>query len=138
MSDFRDIHYKLDQLVEEMKKNESDENGKKVIEEICQLIIQDSMLIICGVNHGDGMVDPNGFYGPDHRFYFHVFSSKLRFDASKYTDPMLVRITELMQVIFTNDEIGGISLDYDPKDGTVLIQKEDILNCLQQIAKNKL
>lgn len=138
MNDYRDIHYKLDILAQEMKENESEENGKKVVEELCELIIQDSMLLISGVDHGYGLVDPNGFYGPDHRFYIHVFSSKLRFDESKYVNPMLAKLNELLASIFQNEEIGGLSLDYSPSGGTILIQKEDILNCLQERAKKNL
>lgn len=128
MNTYSDIHFELEKRAEKMKDDESEEAGKAVVDELVHLILQNADILISGITHDDpkGAVDPAGFYGPEGKFYVHIFSSKLAFDKSQFSSPMLTKLKELLDQIFARDEIGGLSLNYSPKDGAVLIPKKDI------------
>lgn len=133
MNTYSDIHFELEKRAEQMKKEESEEAGKAVVEELIHLILKDADILISGIAHeGEkGAVDPAGFYGPSGKFYVHIFSSKLSFDHSGFSNPMLTKLKELLDQIFEREEIGGLSLNYNPQNGTILIHKKDIEDGLE-------
>ncbi len=137
MGKYSELHLKLEKLADQFLRDQSDANSNLLIAEFTRLILSDADVLIDGSEDPDhpGKYDPSGYEGPDHRFYFHIFTSKLRFDDSEAKNPMVTRLQGLLSPIFDNEYLGGVSLNYKAGAGTILISKEDIMKGLQAALK---
>lgn len=135
MATLNELHLQLEMKVQKFLEEESDENSSLIIAEIIRLLAMDAEVVIAGnpVEGKVGLTDPAGYYGPDGRFYFHVFTSRLRFNESGAEHPYMTKLKFLLEQAFTNDTIGGLSLNYKKGKGTVVITKEDIMEALKQM-----
>lgn len=137
MATLNELHWQLEQRVQEFLADQTEENSSRLIMEVIRLLAMDAEVVIAGspVPDHSEMTDPAGYYGPDGRFYFHVFTSRLRFNESGAEHPCMTKLKFLLDQVFSNDTIGGLSLNYKKGEGTVVITKEDLmmaLQCLQQ------
>lgn len=132
MGKYSEIHIQLEQRAKDFLQDQSDENSSLLIAEFTKLILEDADILIDGIPDEDepGKYDPSGFEGPDQRFYFHLFTSKLRFDESDAQNPMVTKLKAVLDQIFANPQLGGFSINYRNGQGTVLITKEDIYDGL--------
>jgi hypothetical protein len=133
MGKYSELHIQLEQKVDTFLKDQSEENSSLLIAEFTKLILEDADILIDGIPDDEepGKYDPSGFEGPDHRFYFHMFTSKLRFDDSDAKNPMVTKLKAVLDQVFVNEQLGGFSVNYKNGEGTVLITKEDIYHGLQ-------
>jgi len=133
MGKYSEIHIKLEELVNNFLECQSDENSSLIISEIVNLIVKDADVLIDGNESKTypGQYEPSGYEGNDGRFYFHVFTSKLRFDESDAKKPMVCKLNSILNSVFNNEYLGGISLNYQKGKGTVLVSKEDIKEGLE-------
>lgn len=138
MATLNELHLQLEQKVQNFLQDESEENSSLLIAEIIRLLAMDAEVVIAGnpVEGQPGMTDPAGYYGPDGRFYFHVFTSRLRFNESGAEHPCMTKLKYLLDQAFSNETIGGLSLNYQKGKGTVVISKEDIMGALQKLASS--
>lgn len=137
MATLNELHWQLEQRVQEFLADQTEENSSRLIMEVIRLLAMDAEVVIAGspVPDHPEMTDPAGYYGPDGRFYFHVFTSRLRFNESGAEHPCMTKLKFLLDQVFSNNTIGGLSLNYKKGEGTVVITKEDLmmaLQCLQQ------
>ncbi len=128
MAKFSDIHLQLEKLAEEFREDPSDEKGNQIIAEICRLIQEDASILIDGIPSpvNPNVMVPSGYYAPDGRFYFHLFSSRVSFDRSVAEHPFLTHMSGLMEFLAKNPQVGGCSLNPLKEKGTILITREDI------------
>lgn len=128
MTKFEDLHLELQILTEEFRKNPIDENGDKIIAEIQKLIQTNASILVDGVasDVNPNVIVPSGYYANDGRFYIHIFSSKVAFDASTATNPLFTHMQGLVDFIKANPQIGGFSLNHTKETGAVLITREDL------------
>lgn len=133
MGKYSELHLQLEQKANAFLKDQSDENSRLLIAEFTKLILEDADILIDGMEDDEepGKYDPSGFEGPDQRFYFHMFTSKIRFDESNAAHPMVTKLKAVLDQVFANDQLGGFSLNFKNGEGTVLITKEDIYAGLQ-------
>ena len=84
MTSFTDLHLELEIKAKDFRENPTEANGNKIIEEIVRLIKMNASVLIDGVQSdvNKDVTVPSGYYAKDYRFYIHIFSSKLAFDAS--------------------------------------------------------
>lgn len=138
MARFSELHLKLEELAEKFLKDQTDENSAAIVAEITRLIITDADILIDGipVEGLTGQVQPGGYTGPDGRFYIHIFSSRIQFDMSGAANPMITKLKSLLDMVFANDAVGGLSLNYKKEKGTILITKEDIMAGLSAAVHN--
>lgn len=137
MGKYSELHLQLEQRSKEFLNDQSEENSNLLIAEFTKLILEDADVLIDGTVDEDepNKYDPSGFEGPDQRFYFHIFTSKLRFDESDAKNPMVTSLQPMLNQVFANDKIGGFSLNYRNGYGTVLITKEDIYHGLESVVE---
>lgn len=128
MSKFTDLHLELEIKAQKFREDPTDENGDKIIEEIVHLIENNASVLVDGIpsDVNPNVIVPSGYYANDGRFYIHIFSSKVAFDASTATSPLLTHMHGLMEFMLENKQIGGFSLNHTKKDGSILITREDI------------
>lgn len=128
MSKFTDLHLELEIKAQKFREDPTDENGDKIIEEIVHLIENNASVLVDGIpsDVNPNVIVPSGYYANDGRFYIHIFSSKVAFDASTATNPLLTHMHGLMEFMLENKQIGGFSLNHTKKDGSILITREDI------------
>lgn len=133
MGKYSELHLPLEQKVNMFLADQSDTNSSLLIAEFTKLILEDADILIDGIPDDEepGKFDPSGFEGPDQRFYFHIFTSKLQFDQSEATRPMVTKLKAVTDQVFANENVGGFSLNYKNNQGTVLITKEDIYDGLR-------
>lgn len=133
MAKYSELHLQLEQKLNQYLAEQTDENSSLLIAEFTKLILEDADILIDGSPDEEepDKYDPSGFEGPDHRFYFHMFTSKLRFDESEAEKPMVTKLKGVLDQVFSNEALGGFSLNYKKNAGTVLITKEDIYQGLQ-------
>lgn len=133
MGKYSELHLPLEQKAQNFLADQSDDNSNLLIAEFTKLILEDADILIDGLPDEEepGKYDPSGFEGPDQRFYFHMFTSKLRFDESDSKHPMVTKLKAVLDQVFANEQVGGFSLNYKKGAGTVLITKEDIYHGLQ-------
>lgn len=75
---------------------------------------------------------PSGYYAKDSRFYIHIFSSKVAFDASTATNPFRIHMQDLMHYMDESEQIGGFSLNHTKETGSILITREDITSYINK------
>ena len=128
MSKFTDLHLELEIKAQKFREDPTDENGDKIIAEIVHLIENNSSILVDCIQSdvNPNVIVPSGYYANDGRFYIHIFSSKVAFDASTATNPLLTHMHGLMEFMLENKQIGGFSLNHTKKDGSILITREDI------------
>lgn len=128
MSKFTDLHLELEIKAQKFREDPTDENGDKIIAEIVHLIENNASILVDGIpsDVNPNVIVPSGYYANDGRFYIHIFSSKVAFDASNATNPLLTHMHGLMEFMLENKQIGGFSLNHTKKDGSILITREDI------------
>jgi hypothetical protein len=133
MGKYSELHLQLEQQVNAFLADQSEQNSGMLVAEFTKLILEDADILIDGIPDEEepGKYDPSGFEGPDHRFYFHLFTSKLRFDESYAKNPMVTKLKAVLDQVFVNEQLGGFSLNYKKGQGTVLITKEDIYEGLR-------
>lgn len=133
MAKYSELHLQLEQKLNQYLADQTDKNSSLLIAEFTKLILEDADILIDGSPDEEELdkYDPSGFEGPDHRFYFHMFTSKLRFDESEAEKPMVTKLKGVLDQVFSNEALGGFSLNYKKNAGTVLITKEDIYQGLQ-------
>ena len=133
MGKYSELHLQLEQKANAFLCDQSDTTSSQLIAEFTKLILEDADVLIDGIPDDDepGKFDPSGFEGPDQRFYFHIFTSKLRFDESDATRPMVTKLKAVLDQVFANESLGGFSLNFKKGEGTVLITKEDIYDGLR-------
>lgn len=133
MGKYSELHLQLEQQVNVFLANQSKNNSAMLVAEFTKLVLEDADILIDGIPDEEepGKYDPSGFEGPDHRFYFHLFTSKLRFDESDAKKPMVTKLKTVLDQILVNEQLGGFSLNYQKGQGTVLITKEDIYEGLR-------
>lgn len=135
MGKYSEIHFKLEQYANAFLQQQTEENSGLLISEFVRLILNDADVLFDGIEDKEhpGMFEPSGYEGPDGRFYFHLFTSKLRFDDSDAKNPMVAKLKGILDQVFANEQVGGISLNYKAGSGTILISKEDIFEGLQAV-----
>ena len=94
MATLNELHLQLEMKVQKFLEDESDENSSLIIAEIIRLLAMDAEVVIAGnpVEGKEGLTDPAGYYGPDGRFYFHIFTSRLRFNESGAEHPYMTKL----------------------------------------------
>ena len=83
MTSFSDLHLELEIKAKDFGENPTDENGDKIIAEIVHLIENNASILVDGIpsDVNPNVIVPSGYYANDGRFYIHIFSSKVSFDA---------------------------------------------------------
>ncbi len=129
MSKFEDLHLELELKANAFRNEPTDENGNKIIEEIVKMIKENSSILVDGVpsDVNPTVIIPSGYYSNDDRFYVHIFSSKVSFEASTATNPLITHMNGLWEFVLANDQIGGFSLNHTKETGSILITREDII-----------
>ena len=128
----------LEYYADEYLKEQSEENERKMMSEIVKTIIEDSEIIIDGEKMDDGSVDPCHIQvETDDRFYFHVYTSKKRFDSCNGKNAYVLTLKDLLQPIFQEDTFGGITLNYKKGEEVVLITKENIYHSMNLYLKDR-
>lgn len=132
------INLKLEYLTEKFLKDSSDANSRELLDEITHVILEDGEVLIDGEKMADGQIDPAHIEVEiDHRFYFHVYTSKIAFDRCHGKNAYVITLKKLLDPIFQNDSFGGITLNYTSGARTVLISKEEIYGSLQDYLKKQ-
>lgn len=122
------LEYQADKFL----KDPSETNESDLMAEITRVIIEDADIIIDGEVLEDGMIDPQHIeVEMDHRFYFHIYTSKLRFDACGAKKPYVLKLKDLLDPIFQEDTFGGITINYKKGDEVVIVSKENIYESMQ-------
>ncbi len=128
---------KLEFYADQYLKDSNENNEKKLMEEIVKVILSDENIIIDGKKNEDGSVDPSCIQvDTDQRFYFHVYTSKNRFDACNGKQAYVLTLKALFEPIFNDDSFGGITLNYKKGQEVVLISKENTYNYMTLYLKN--
>lgn len=110
-----------------------EKNEAELMDEIVRVIIEDADIIIDGEVLESGMIDPAHIeVEMDHRFYFHIYTSKLRFDACGAKKPYVLKLKALLDPIFQEDTFGGITINYKKGDEVVIVSKENIYDAMQK------
>lgn len=123
----------LEYHAEKFLNNPDQKNEKELMDEIVKVLIEDAEIIIDGEVLDSGMIDPAHIeVQTDQRFYFHVYTSKLRFDACNGKHPYVLKLTALLDPIFKEETFGGITLNYKKDDEVVIISKENIYEAMQE------
>lgn len=128
MTRFENLHLALEVKAKEFLEHPTDENGDKIIVELLRLNDENAMILIDGVpsDVNPTVTVPSGYYGKDGKFYVHIFSSNVAFDASTATNPHTVHMQDLMDFVCDHAQIGGFSLNHTKQTGAILITKQDI------------
>jgi hypothetical protein len=129
MSKFEDLHLELELKANNFRSEPTDENGNKIIEEIVKMIKDNASILVDGVPSevNPSVITPSGYYAQDNRFYVHIFSSKVSFEASTATNPLFTHMKGLWEFVEENKQIGGFSLNHTKETGSILITREDII-----------
>lgn len=132
------INLKLEYLTDKFLKDSSEENSRELLDEITHVIIEDGEVLIDGEKMADGQIDPAHIEVEiDHRFYFHVYTSKIAFDRCHGKSAYVIHLKNLLDPLFGNDTFGGITLNYTKGEKVVLISKEEIYGSLQDYLKKQ-
>lgn len=132
------INLKLEYLTDRFLKDPGEASSNELMDEITHIIIEDGEVLIDGEKMSDGQVDPAHIeVETDHRFYFHVYTSKIAFDRCRGKNAYVIHLKNLLDPIFQNDTFGGITLNYTKGKETVLISKEEIYDSLQTYLKKQ-
>lgn len=128
MTKFENLHLALEVKAKAFLENPTEENGNKIIVELLKLEKENAMICIDGVasDVNPTVTVPSGYYAKDGKFYVHIFSSNIAFDASTATNPHTVHMQDLMHFVYDNEQIGGFSLNHTKDSGAILITKQDI------------
>lgn len=126
-------HSRLENLYEDFIRNQTAGAGEALTAEIVRLTAQGADIIASG-SAENGRTNPEGYYGPDGRFYIHIFSGPERFALSNAGHPVKVNMKELYAAA-ENGAVGGFSLNHRKSGGSVLIPKEDIREGLAVYAR---
>ncbi len=127
----------LEYYADEYLKQQSEENEKKMMEEVIKAIIEDKQVLIEGDVLEDGSIDPSHMLvDTDNRYYFHVYTSKNRFDKCSNKKAYVLPLKDLVEPIFQEDTFGGITINYKKGEQVVLITKENIYYCMNQLLEN--
>ncbi len=127
------LEYYADQYLKEANEN----NEKKLMEEIVRIILTDENIIIDGKKNEDGSVDPKCIQvETDDRFYFHVYTSKNRFDQCGGEQAFVLTLKALFDSIFQDEQFGGITVNYKKGQEVVLVSKENTYNYMTLYLKN--
>lgn len=122
---------KLEKLSEAMLNNENSETADQIVEEVAQLIVDNSEVVIDGVVLKDGSIDPSHILVDlDNRYYFSVFTSIKMFQKCNGAHAYVLPLVQLMQPIYEENTFGGIALNMKKGDPMVLISKEEIYDAL--------
>lgn len=126
------MNTKLEYYADAFKKNQDEINEEKMMQEIILCIIDDKDILIDGTRMEDGSIDPAHIQvdTDDNRFYFHVYTSKTRFDACKAKKAYVLKLKNLLTPIFQEDTFGGITINYSKNEEVVLVTKENIYSHL--------
>ncbi len=129
MSKFEDLHLELELKSKTFRSEPTEENGNAIIDEIVHMIQEDASILADGVPSyvNPAVIIPSGYYANDNRFYVHIFSSKLSFEASTATNPLFTHMKGLWNFILENEQIGGFSLNHTKDTGAILITREDVI-----------
>ncbi len=104
----------LDILSDQFLQEPTDENGDKLIKEICRLI-QGHKQITIDLIEQNQQTQPSGYMAEDGKFYVHIFSSEAKFLHSTAAHPGVVDMAQLYQSMCANPIIGGFSLNHQKK-----------------------
>jgi hypothetical protein len=106
----------------------SEEKGNEMISALADLIAQNTEILCDGIPSpvNPNVTVPSGYYGPDKRFYVHVFTSKKKFDESTASHPMWTHLKPLYEMLAKEKQYGGFSLNHRKNAGTVLITMDDL------------
>ena len=127
----RQIHHsRLEKLNDLFRKEPTPENSELLIAGIVQLISSDAEIIAAG-KETQGRTMPEGYYAPDGKFYFHIFTGKDRLAEGPAENSAVVRIRDLYRISEGSPSVGGFSLNPSSVAGTTLITKEDISGGLE-------
>ncbi len=129
---------KLEFLTDKFLHDPSDKQNKALMDEIVHLLIEDARIIIDGEQLEDGQIDPAHIEVElDHRFYFHVYTSRIAFDKCHGKKPYVLTLKSLLDPIFNEETFGGITLNYEKGQEVVLVSKENIIEALQTYLQNQ-
>lgn len=132
------INLKLEYLTDKFLKDSSEENSRELLDEITHVIIENGEVLIDGEKMADGQIDPAHIEVEiDHRFYFHVYTSKIAFDRCHGHNAYVIPLKNLLDPLFQNNTFGGITLNYTKGERVVLISKEEIYGSLQDYLKKQ-
>ena len=134
MTSFTDLHLELEIKAKDFRENPTEANGNKIIEEIVRLIKMNASILIDGVQSdvNKDITVPSGYYAKDSRFYIHIFSSKVAFDASTASNPFMMHMQDLIRYMDESEQIGGFSLNHTRETGAILITREDIASYMNK------
>lgn len=132
------LNLKLEYLTDRFLKDASASNSRELLDEVVHVILEEGQVLIDGEKMADGQIDPAHIEVEiDHRFYFHVYTSKIAFDKCHGRNAYVISLRKLLEPIFQNDTFGGITLNYTKGEKTVLISKEEIYDSLQKYLKKQ-
>lgn len=132
------INLKLEYLTDKFLKDSNEANSKELLSEITHMIIEDAQVLIDGEKMADGQIDPAHIKVEiDHRYYFHVYTSKIAFDKCNGKNAYVIPLKSLLDPIFQNETFGGITLNYTKGKKVVLVSKEEIYGSLQDYLKKQ-
>lgn len=128
---------KLEYLTDRYMKKASPENSDALLEELVSIIIKNEDIIIDGEKLSDGRVNPAHIQVTiDHRYYFHVYTSMIAFDKCHGNHAYILKLKALLDSIYRNPDFGGITLNYQKNENTVLVSKEEIITAMQEWLKD--
>ena len=122
------MNTKLEYYADAFLKNQDAETEEKMMHEIICCIVEDKEILIDGTKMEDGSVDPSHIQvdTDENRFYFHVYTSKNRFDMCHAKTAYVLKLKDLLTPIFNEKTFGGITLNYQKNEGVILVSKENI------------
>lgn len=133
------INLKLEYLADKFLKDPVKANSDELLEEVTHIIVENGEVLIDGEKMADGQIDPAHIeVETDHRFYFHVYTSRIAFDRCHGRNAYVIPLKNLLDPIFQNDTFGGITLNYIKGEKTVLVSKEEIYGSLQDYLKKQI
>lgn len=128
---------KLEYLADKYMKKASEENSDALLEELVAIILRNEDIIIDGEKLSDGQVNPAHIQVTiDHRYYFHVYTSMIAFNKCQGKHAYILPLKNLLDSIYNNSDFGGITLNYQKNENTVLVSKEEIMNAMQKWLKD--
>lgn len=128
---------RLEALCKALIEDEKEETAQQITDEIADLVIDGSDILIDGTQMEDGSVDPSHlFVDMDGRYYFNVFTSMESFRFCNGAHPFVLPLVRLLEPIYAEQSFGGLAINHKKGDPMVLISKEQIYDVLEARASS--
>ncbi len=134
----KDTHKILRRLADEFIKDSTDENSSALLNEIIRILMRNEDVIINGtpIEGADGQVEPSAIMVED-KVFLCIYTDHDRFEQCGCTAAFVTNLQALLSIVFSEQGIGGICINYAKGKETVLVSKEQIYDALQEYTKSR-